>query len=252
MADTLGIFNKFGNNLKSISRETIGGANYLLVDNIQGNKMYFPRNPRNMSWGILFFGCWEPIETEWVKKVIRPGMTVIDVGCWIGYYSLLFAKLVGKEGLVYSFDIDNNGLITLGNSSLVNNYNNIFCNNMLVNNSENKLDKLSFKNRLVDFIKIDVDGNDLDVLFGAENYISVNKDIIIMLEYCPYLWGSISKIKDFFDFIDKHNFFVRKISNYQFFDTNYVNLVEVFCEKYDNHEYQETLLLCRNKDKLYG
>jgi ubiquinone/menaquinone biosynthesis C-methylase UbiE len=38
-------------------------------------------------------------------KYVRPGMTVLDVGCGMGYFSLGMAKLVGPRGSVISMDM---------------------------------------------------------------------------------------------------------------------------------------------------
>jgi FkbM family methyltransferase len=37
-------------------------------------------------------------------KFIKPGMRVVDIGAHIGYYTILFSILVGKEGKVYDFE----------------------------------------------------------------------------------------------------------------------------------------------------
>lgn len=53
---------------------------------------------------LITYGCWEKEETEWIKKNLRPGMTVVDIGANFGYFSLMAARLVGKGGRVYAFE----------------------------------------------------------------------------------------------------------------------------------------------------
>ena len=53
---------------------------------------------------IYFRGAYEPAATMAVKRIVRPGMTVFDVGANIGYFSLLFAQLVGDSGSVIAFE----------------------------------------------------------------------------------------------------------------------------------------------------
>src|SRR3990172_1939329 len=68
---------------------------------VQGHKMYLgPKDSLNLSIN----GVYEDVETEFVKKIIHEGDIVLDIGANIGYYSLIFAKLVGKLGKVFSFE----------------------------------------------------------------------------------------------------------------------------------------------------
>jgi FkbM family methyltransferase len=53
---------------------------------------------------IYYFGIWEPHITTWMQGCLKPGDTFIDVGANIGYYSLLAADLVGREGKVVSIE----------------------------------------------------------------------------------------------------------------------------------------------------
>jgi ubiquinone/menaquinone biosynthesis C-methylase UbiE len=41
---------------------------------------------------------------------VKAGGTFVDVGCGEGFFSLLAARLVGKEGKVYAVDIDSMGI----------------------------------------------------------------------------------------------------------------------------------------------
>lgn len=52
----------------------------------------------------MLLGCYEQGTTALCKKILRPGMTVVDVGAHIGYYTRLFARLVGPHGKVYAFE----------------------------------------------------------------------------------------------------------------------------------------------------
>jgi FkbM family methyltransferase len=50
------------------------------------------------------YGSWEPDVVNVVATQVGPGETVIDIGAHIGYYTLLFAKCVGETGQVVSFE----------------------------------------------------------------------------------------------------------------------------------------------------
>lgn len=43
-------------------------------------------------------------ETALVKRLLQPGQVAVDVGANVGYYTLLFASLVGARGAVYAFE----------------------------------------------------------------------------------------------------------------------------------------------------
>jgi FkbM family methyltransferase len=51
-----------------------------------------------------YLGTFEPVESAQVKGYLKEGMTFVDVGANVGYYTLLAASLVGKSGRVFSFE----------------------------------------------------------------------------------------------------------------------------------------------------
>ena len=53
---------------------------------------------------VFATGEYEPSTSNVACEVIKPGMTVVDVGANVGYFTLLFASLVGSRGQVYAFE----------------------------------------------------------------------------------------------------------------------------------------------------
>lgn len=49
-----------------------------------------------------------------LKPYVRPGMTVIDIGCGMGFFSIPMAKMVGETGTVISVDLQQKMLGILG------------------------------------------------------------------------------------------------------------------------------------------
>ena len=54
----------------------------------------------------IYFGTYEPLETRLVAAFLKPGMTVVDIGANIGYYTALAASKVGPEGRIYAIEPD--------------------------------------------------------------------------------------------------------------------------------------------------
>jgi FkbM family methyltransferase len=52
----------------------------------------------------LMYNGFEGAEMGFVEKLLRPGMTVIDVGAHHGLYTLLMSRLVGRKGRVIAFE----------------------------------------------------------------------------------------------------------------------------------------------------
>jgi len=72
---------------------------------VNGFKMYVdPTDALELKSKKIF----EKFETELVKQEIHDGDTVLDIGANIGYFSLIFSKIVGNNGRVYAFEPDPN------------------------------------------------------------------------------------------------------------------------------------------------
>jgi len=55
---------------------------------------------------LMWTGSYEPELVALLRTVLDPGMTFLDVGAHIGYFSIIAAALVGEKGAVYSFEPD--------------------------------------------------------------------------------------------------------------------------------------------------
>lgn len=138
------------------------------------------------------------------KKFIKPGNTVIDAGANIGYYTHLASKLVGNNGHIYSYEPVPKALeilkhnapsnVTILNKALSDKSGtfDFFIQEGIVTSSlkpdasgtkiEVEVSTLDeeFKNQKseVHFIKIDVEGFELNVLKGAISIINKNRPFI--------------------------------------------------------------------------
>jgi FkbM family methyltransferase len=52
----------------------------------------------------IYLGTFEPVESAQVKSYLKKGMTFVDVGANVGYYTLLAASLVGSSGRIIAFE----------------------------------------------------------------------------------------------------------------------------------------------------
>jgi FkbM family methyltransferase len=67
-------------------------------------KIYLDTTDTGFAAHLLLDGFWEMWLSIFFARHIWPGMTVLDVGANYGYYTLLFGALVGAEGRVYAVE----------------------------------------------------------------------------------------------------------------------------------------------------
>ena len=90
--------------------------------NVHGHKMFLTKK------GFEEYstqGIYGELDTLAVERLIKPGDNVVDVGAAIGYFTLIFARSVGVNGMVFSFEPKTDRYEILLKNIKVNNYSNV-------------------------------------------------------------------------------------------------------------------------------
>ena len=157
---------------------------------------------------ILLTGTWEPKVTDFVQSWLKPNMVVLDVGAHIGYYTLLFAKLVGEGGHVFAFEPMPSSRRCLEQNIGLNGFTNVTAFRFALLDEDGNL-PIGRKGKLIqagasltesliietrvfdrwretwgidtaDLIKIDVEGAEMNVLLGMEKYIHASRPALLV------------------------------------------------------------------------
>ena len=103
---------------------------------VHGHTMYLTRK------GFLEYsteGIYGKLDTLTVECLVQQGDYVIDVGAAIGYFTLIFARLVGKDGLVIAFEPKDDRFEILTKNVKVNHYQNIKLENKAIMTKDCKM-----------------------------------------------------------------------------------------------------------------
>lgn len=180
---------------------------------VQGHKMFLDSKD---SLRLSIYRAHETLEMEAIKK-IEKGDVVLDVGAHIGYYTLIFAKLVGEEGKVFAFEPDPDNFALLKKNVEMNGYRNVIFVPKAVSNRTGKIrlylsEENSGDHRIydshdcrqsiqiesirlddyfkdydgkIDFIKMDIEGAEWAALQGMSRLLMKNKNLKIISEFWP-------------------------------------------------------------------
>lgn len=90
--------------LRSLCRSVYLGNDTALCRVLGRYKMYVDTRDVSISSHLMLEGYWEMWVTEAMMRHVRPGMTVLDIGANLGYFTMLLADLVGPTGRVLAFE----------------------------------------------------------------------------------------------------------------------------------------------------
>lgn len=204
--------------------------------------MYLTK-PSHVSKQIVRHGVHEKGLTSYILDNVKKGDFVVDLGANIGYYTLIFAKLVGQEGQVIAFEPAISNFKILQKNITKNCYTNTKLENLAVSNVNEQsklyhsktdtgshrmaesqtvdnditeivnvitLDKY-FKTKVltrdISLIKMDMEGSEFNALKGMENILKNTKKLTIVMEFAPFaLKEAQSNPEDLIDYLDSFGF----------------------------------------------
>jgi FkbM family methyltransferase len=67
-------------------------------------ELWLPADDSVMRPWIAHYGTWEPAEARFLRGRLAAGMTLVDIGANVGYFSILGARAVGPSGTVIAIE----------------------------------------------------------------------------------------------------------------------------------------------------
>jgi FkbM family methyltransferase len=164
---------------------------------------------------MILLGQFEPEETHLFRSRVRAGMTIIDVGANVGYYTLLGSHLVGRRGRVLAYEPSPYAFHRLSRTLQTNRVSNVTLHQValgpcrgtvqlnlpadpsvhdpsLINHAssgnfvhvaQHPLDDFLADIPVADLLKIDVEGYEKEVLAGAQQSLAAGKISAILCEF---------------------------------------------------------------------
>lgn len=189
--------------------------------------------------GLKKHGSWHSILRKVAVEYIKEGDITLDIGAMIGYFTIIFAKLVGKNGRVFAFEPHLENFDILKKNIEINHCENVIPIQKAISDRNGKARLYCYTNRgkniifhfddnynefapvetmrldsyfekydgKINFIKIDAEGADMMVVQGMEDLLKKNKDIKIVTEYWPLgLSGSGCKPENYLKLLKGYDF----------------------------------------------
>jgi FkbM family methyltransferase len=247
-----------------------------IVKHITNNLKFalFP-NDNAVSSSIINGWQYEPYMFEFLirNNIQTTGRSIIDIGANNGSFAVDFAHLVGDKGNVYSFEPQRIVYYQLCGNVFMNGIDNVYCYNLAIGNSDTDIqvqkpnyfqngnvnfgdvkvgkvqgDSVSVEQRRLDyfdfndviFIKIDVQGYELNVIKGAENTIRKHRPYLFVEFEDDLLKEAGTSEKELQDKIESLGYIVKRFQEGMPYQTTSGKCLDCVCipkEKFEEFNH---------------
>jgi FkbM family methyltransferase len=197
------------------------------LNNFGSFKMWLNENDHDFSSQVKHFGEYsmEKLETNVFRNYLKPGMSVLDLGANIGFYSLLASSIIKPNGKVIAFEPFPGNIKIIKSNIAENSFKNMIVVEAAVSDhvgrsflyvspyyfSEHSLFDYHYSSGLnkdntkievnvltvddylenhsndfkVDFIKMDIEGSEKKALKGMRKVFDENEQLVMLTEFWP-------------------------------------------------------------------
>ena len=238
---------------------------YDILLKVNGHKLHTNTLDRILALLLVKLRIYGKDELSIIKKYIKKGMVVCDVGANIGLFTLELARVVGNKGKVIAFEPDSSNFTLLKKNIKTNGYQNVELVQKAVSNSSGAVqlyydkahhgghciynphdgrycteveaisldDYFRYLDHKIDFIKIDVEGAECLVFSGMKELVKHNPGVIVLAEYSPHLLNKACfSARSFLDHVSRLEFSIFSVSDERpitdddiIYDSSYTNLL---------------------------
>ena len=185
-------------------------SGYVRVRRCRHGWFMYNVHDRIVSRSLDIYGEWAELELTFLAQFIKPGDVVLDVGAHIGTHAVFFSQRVGVDGRVFAFEPQRLSFHLLCGNAALNNLMNLKCLNLALGSRTETIEvpvvdpmrEFNFGSVSVDtgragepilmttidslgltkcdFIKIDVEGLEGEVLDGAQYTIAKYRPLLFL------------------------------------------------------------------------
>ncbi len=197
------------------------------IKSVRNFQIYLdPKDTYGVSPAIGITGLYEPEVTELFRKLLHKGMTVVDVGANIGWFTLLSASIIGTSGTVIAYEPEPDAFSLLSKSVKLNEFANVKAIQKCVADSTRSMELYLATQNLgghsivsqvgnssitvnsvtldetlsgmginrIDIMKIDAEGAEPQVIKGCVSHLSDVRNII--MEWNGSYWATHADLLD--------------------------------------------------------
>jgi FkbM family methyltransferase len=201
---------------------------YILVPDVNGFIMLVNAQDLGIGRELRKYHIHEPILTRFINSFVRDGDTILDIGSNIGYYTLLFSRRVGPNGLVIAVEPEPSNFTLLTLNLQLNSVDNVRLYQVAIGDSIGEailyisdfsnwhslrtknpektkgirvplttIDALREDlNRPINLIRMDIEGFEIQAIKGGEQTLKYDRPYLIM-EVHPIQIGNPNEVKMF-------------------------------------------------------